>query len=215
MKFVIITLFPEVVEPYLNTGMLWKARKDGHAEFKVINLRDFGLGPRKTVDDTPYGGGDGMLLMIEPLVSALESAKSDSPQAKILLMSPSEHIWSQQDASSYASSGNDYIIICGRYEGLDARIEQFIDAKISVGQYILTGGELPAMTIIDSRVRLIPGVLGGETSAAIESYSHGANLEFPQYTRPEDFRGLKVPEVLLSGNHAAIAKWRSEQAKHI
>ncbi len=208
-KFQVITLFPEMFEGVLNSSMMWKAQKDELASFEIINLREFGLGPRRQVDDTPYGGGDGMLLMIEPLVAALELAKSRSPEAKVLLMSPSEHIWSQSDARQYASSGNDYIIICGRYEGFDARIEQFIDEKISVGQYILTGGELPAMTVIDSIVRLIPGVLGGEQSVEIESYSDGDNLEFPQYTRPENFRDMQVPEVLLSGNHAEIAKWRS------
>jgi tRNA (guanine37-N1)-methyltransferase len=197
----------------LNSSMLWKAQKDEKVQFEVVNLRDFGLGPRKTVDDTVYGGGDGMLLMIEPLVAALEHARKAAPKAKTLLMSPSEHVWSQSNAREYASSDNDYILICGRYEGLDARIEQFIDEKISVGQYVLTGGELPAMTIIDSIVRLIPGVLGGEQSAAIESYSDGTNLEYPQYTRPEDFRGMRVPEVLLSGNHAEIAKWRQENSK--
>jgi tRNA (guanine37-N1)-methyltransferase len=212
-KFQVITLFPEVVEPYLNAGMLWKAQKDEKAQFEIVNLRDFGFGPRKTVDDTIYGGGDGMLLMIEPLVAALERAKKATPKAKVLLMSPSEHVWSQSDARECASSDDDYILICGRYEGFDARIEQFIDEKISVGQYVLTGGELPAMTIIDSIVRLIPGVLGGETSAEIESYSDGANLEYPQYTRPEEFRGMQVPEVLLSGNHAEIAKWRQENSK--
>lgn len=196
----------------MNSGMLWKAKENGHVEFDIINLRDFGLGARKTVDDTIYGGGDGMLLMIEPLVMALEHAKKIAPKAKIFLMTPSEHIWSQEDARQYAAASHDLILVCGRYEGFDARIEQFVDVKISVGQYVLTGGELPAMTIIDSIVRLIPGVLGGETSAEIESYSDGSNLEYPQYTRPEEFRGLKVPEVLLSGNHAEIAKWRAENS---
>lgn len=193
--------------------MMWKAQKDGLVQFQLLNLRDFGLGKRKTVDDTPYGGGDGMLLMIEPLMAALEQAKQAVPQAKTLLMSPSNHIWSQSEAQEYAAGINDVIIICGRYEGVDARIEQFIDAKISVGRYILTGGELPALTIIDSIVRLIPGVLGGETSAAIESYSAGSNLEYPQYSRPENFRGLTVPAVLLSGNHAAICQWRQQNSK--
>jgi tRNA (guanine37-N1)-methyltransferase len=211
-KFQIITLFPEMFAGVLNSSMMWKAQKEGVAEFTTINLRDFGLGARKTVDDTPYGGGDGMLLMIEPLVAALEHAQKATPQAKILLMSPSEHVWSQADARTYAARTDDYIIICGRYEGVDARIEQYIDAKISVGQYVLTGGELPAMTIIDSIVRLLPGVLGGAQSAEIESYSDGANLEFPQYTRPEEFRGQRVPDVLLSGNHAEIAKWRADNS---
>jgi len=192
----------------LNSSMLWKARERGHASFEIINLRDFGLGPRKTVDDTPYGGGDGMLLMIEPLVAAIEHAKKQSPNAKVVLMSPAKTVWDQAMAAEYAASGQDIILVCGHYEGYDARIEKFIDEKVSVGKYILTGGELPAMVVIDSIVRLIPGVLGGAESAKIESYSHGDNLEFPQYTRPEDFRGMKVPEVLLSGNHQKIAEWR-------
>jgi tRNA (guanine37-N1)-methyltransferase len=212
-KFQIITLFPEMLDGVLNSSMLWKAQKDGLVEFEIVNLRDFGLGPRRQVDDTPYGGGDGMLLMIEPLVEALEAAQKRLPKAKILLMSPSRHIWSQQDARQYASSGDDYIIICGRYEGFDARILQYVDEVISVGKYIVTGGELPALSVIDSIVRLIPGVLGGETSAEIESYSAGEDLEFPQYTRPENFRDLPVPEVLLSGNHAEIAKWRQKNSK--
>jgi tRNA (guanine37-N1)-methyltransferase len=213
MKFQIITLFPEMFEGVLNSSMMWKAQKEGLVEFGFTNLREFGLGPRRQVDDTPYGGGDGMLLMIEPLVAALESAKNQLPGAKVLLMSPSEHIWSQQDAQGYADTGGSYTIICGRYEGVDARLEKYIDEKISVGKYVLTGGELPAMTVIDSIVRLVPGVLGGEQSAEIESYSDGGNLEFPQYTRPEEFRGQKVPEVLLSGNHGEIAKWRASNSK--
>jgi tRNA (guanine37-N1)-methyltransferase len=197
----------------LNTSMLWKAQKEKLVESQLIDLRDFGLGLRKTVDDTPYGGGDGMLLMIEPLTAALEAAKQDAPGAKVLLMTPSDNLWDQKKAAQHATSGDDYIIICGRYEGFDARIKEFIDEEISVGQYVLTGGELPAMTVIDSIVRLIPGVLGGEKSAEIESYSDCASLEFPQYTRPEEFRGMKVPGVLLSGNHAEIAKWRKNNSK--
>lgn len=212
MKFAIITLFPEMLDGILNSSMMWKAQKDGLASFELINLRNFGLGPRKTVDDTVYGGGDGMLLMIEPLVNALEHAKKQLPDAKVLLMSPSDVVWSQSVAAACASSGDDYIIICGRYEGVDARIEEYIDEKISIGQYVLTGGELPAMVLVDSVVRLIPGVLGGEQSAEIESYSHGDNLEYPQFTRPEEFRGQKVPAVLLSGNHAEIERWRTENS---
>jgi tRNA (guanine37-N1)-methyltransferase len=208
VKFVVITLLPEVVKAYLGSSMMWKASKDGLAEFEIVDLREFGLGARRTVDDTVYGGGDGMLLMIEPLKAALEHAKKLAPKGKILLMSPSERVWSQSDARWYASSGDDYIVICGRYEGFDARILEYVDEVVSVGEYIVTGGELPALTVIDSIVRLITGVLGGENSAEIESYSDGSNLEFPQYTRPEVFDGKKVPEVLLSGNHAEIAKWR-------
>lgn len=213
MKFAIITLFPEMFDGVLNSSMMWKAQKDGLAEFEIINLRDFGLGPRKQVDDAIYGGGDGMLLMIEPLASAIEYAKEKLPKAKVLLMSPSKTVWNQQLAKEYVSSKEGYIIVCGRYEGVDARIEEYVDEKISVGHYVLTGGELPAMTVVDSIIRLIPGVLGGETSAEIESYSDGDNLEYPQYTRPEEFKGLRVPEVLLSGNHAEIERWRKENQK--
>jgi tRNA (guanine37-N1)-methyltransferase len=211
-KFQVITLFPEFVESFFTTSMMWKAHKEGLVEFSTVNLRDFGLGPRKTVDDTPYGGGDGMLLMIEPLVAALEFAREQDPTAKVLLMTPTDNIWHQQQAASYAASDDSCIIICGRYEGFDARIDHFIDEKISVGRYVLTGGEIPAMIVIDSVVRLMPGVLGGETSAEIESYSEETELEFPQYTRPETFRDMQVPEVLLSGNHAAINKWRDDNS---
>ena len=153
-----------------------------------------------------------MLLMPEPLFAAVEHAKSIDPEAKVLLMTARGSRWLQTSAQTHADSGESYIFICGRYEGYDERIISLVDEQISVGDYILTGGELPAMTVIDSIVRLIPGVLGGESSAEIESFSDGETLEFPQYTRPEDFRGMKVPEVLLSGNHAAIAKWRAENS---
>ena len=196
----------------LNNSMMWKAQDKGAAEFAMVDLRQFGLGPRRTVDDTPYGGGDGMLLKPEPLFAAVEQAKANDPTAKVLLMTPRGQRWRQATAQAYADSDNGYIFICGRYEGYDERIVSLVDQQISVGDYVLTGGELPAMTIIDSIVRLIPGVLGGEASAEIESFSDGETLEFPQYTRPEDFRGMKVPEVLLSGNHAAIAKWRAENS---
>jgi tRNA (guanine37-N1)-methyltransferase len=211
-KIQVITLFPEMFEGVLNNSMMWKAQDKGAAEFNMINLREYGLGPRRTVDDTPYGGGDGMLLKPEPLFAAVEQAKANDPTARVLLMTPRGLRWKQAVAQEYADSDYGYIFICGRYEGYDERIVSLVDQQISVGDYVLTGGELPAMTIIDSIVRLIPGVLGGEASAEIESFSDGETLEFPQYTRPEDFRGMKVPEVLLSGNHAAIAKWRAENS---
>lgn len=211
-KIQVITLFPEMFDGVLNSSMMWKAQDQKAVEFRLINLRDFGLGPRKTVDDTPYGGGDGMLLMPQPLFSAVEDAKAYDSKAKVVLMTPRGERWKQATAQSWADSNDDYIFICGRYEGYDERILSLVDSQVSVGDYVLTGGELPAMTIIDSVVRLIPGVLGGEKSAEIESFSDGETLEFPQYTRPEDFRGQKVPEVLLSGNHAAIVKWRAEHS---
>ena len=213
MKIQIITLFPEMFDGVLNNSMMWKAQNQNAVEFSIIDLRQFGIGPRKQVDDTPYGGGDGMLLKPEPLFAALELAKNNSPEAKVIAMSPSKTVWSQQMASEYATSAQDLIILCGRDEGFDERIFEMVDEKISIGKYVLTGGELPAMVVIDSMVRLLPGVLGGEQSAEIESYSNGDNLEFPQYTRPAEFRGIKVPDVLLSGNHAEIDKWRAKNQR--
>lgn len=214
-KISVITLFPEIIQPALNSSMLFKAKKIGAVQFELINLRDFGLGRRKTVDDTPYGGGDGMLLRIEPLVAALEFAKKNNLPSKTILLSPSQIVWNQKMAQNFAKITENLILICGHYEGFDARIENFIDQKISVGPYILTGGEIPALAIVDSVTRLLPGVLGGENSAAIESYSDGENLEFPQFTRPEKFREFSVPEILLSGNHGKIAKWRESEARKL
>lgn len=212
MKISVITLFPEMFDKVFNQSMLWKAQDRKLVEFEIIDLRPFGLGPRHQVDDTPYGGGDGMLLKPEPIFAAVEDAKTRNPNAKVVLMTPKGRIWDQPRATEFANSGDDYIFICPHYEGYDERILTLVDYQISVGKFILTGGELPTMTVIDSIVRLIPGVLGGETSAEIESFSDGDNYEYPQYTRPAEFRGMKVPEVLLNGNHGEIAKWRAENA---
>ena len=238
IKFTIITLFREALEPYLKTSMMWKATEKGLAEFDFVNLREFGLGPHKSVDDTPYGGGDGMLLRCEPVFNAIESVKAKDPSAKVILPTPVGGIWNQNYARAMAlgeldmlypghtqgrsaeltvpskaySSSQHYTILCPHYEGYDERILSIVDYKISLGKYVLTGGELPALIIIDSVVRLIPGVLGGEKSAEIESFSDGDNLEYPQYTKPYDFRGMTVPDILLSGNHGEIAKWRAEHS---
>lgn len=201
-------MFPSV----LNASMLFKAQDKQLVEISYVNLREFGIGPRKTVDDTPYGGGDGMLLKPEPLFAAVEHAKAQDPEARVILMTPRGEELKQATLQRLADTQQGLIIICARYEGYDERITEIVDEQISVGEYVLTGGELPAMTLIDGVVRLIPGVLGGETSAEIESFSDGKTLEFPQYTRPEDFRGKKVPAVLLSGNHAEIEKWRKQQS---
>lgn len=209
MKIQVITLFPEVFEPYLNASMLWKAKDRGIVEYKFINLREFGLGSRKQVDDTPYGGGDGMLLKPEPLVAAIELAKKNDPEALVVLPTPRGKDYKQSDAKALAKGARGLIIICPRYEGYDERVTKWVDEQYSIGNYVLTGGELPAMIIIDSVVRLLPGVLGGETSTEIESFQDDdENIEFPQYTRPEDFQGMKVPEVLLTGHHAQIEQWR-------
>lgn len=212
MKISVITLFPEMFDKVFNQSMLWKAQDRKLVEFELIDLRQFGLGPRRQVDDMPYGGGDGMLLKPEPIFAAVEDAKTRNPDAKVVLMTPKGRIWDQARAKAMADSGENYIFICPHYEGYDERILTLVDYQISIGKFILTGGELPAMTVIDSIVRLIPGVLGGETSTEIESFSDGDNYEYPQYTRPAEFRGMKVPEVLLNGNHGEIAKWRAENA---
>ncbi len=212
-KFQVITLFPEMFTGVFGSSMMWKAQNGELVELSTIDLRQFGLGPRRQVDDTPYGGGDGMLLKPEPLFAAVEQAKSLDPSAKVLLMTPRGERWKQSTAQRYADSATGFIFICGRYEGYDERIVSLVDNSLSVGDYVLTGGELPAMTIIDSIVRLIPGVLGGEMSTQIESFADDETLEYPQYTRPEEFRGMKVPDVLLSGHHAHIEKWRKEQSQ--
>ena len=217
IKFTIITLFQEALEPYLKTSMMWKAVDKGYAEFNFVNLREFGLGPHRSVDDTPYGGGDGMLMRCEPVFNAIESVKAKDPSAKVIVPTPAGEVWDQQKAAEFAASGTEryahYIIFCPHYEGYDERILSIIDYKFSLGKYVLTGGELPALIMIDSIVRLIPGVLGGEQSAEIESFSDGDNIEYPQYTKPYDFRGMTVPDILLSGNHGEIAKWRAEHSK--
>lgn len=198
----------------LNSSMMWKAQEAKAVEFSFIQLRDFGLGKRQQVDDPPYGGGDGMLLMIEPLVAAITHAKKLDPDAVVLLPTPRGHLYKQSDAKRFARDNKGLIIICPRYEGYDERVVNWVDEQICMGSYVLTGGEIPAMLIADSVVRLLPGVLGGETSAAIESFQDDdRTVEFPQYTRPLKFHDLTVPEVLLSGHHAQIEKWRQSQKR--
>lgn len=287
IKFTIITLFQEALRPYLDSSMLFKAQKNGIIEIEYVNLRDFGLGPHKSVDDTPYGGGDGMLLRVEPVFAAVESVKQHSPAAEVILPTPVGAVWDESLARQFAgmdkeldniaervreislrkkptdetksstesakSTGqnksvgetkpaNDaksisesalmsetklvgetrpmnetkhFIIICPHYEGYDERIMRLVDYPISLGNYVLTGGELAALIIIDSVSRLLPGVLGGASSALAESFADDEcrNLEYPQYTKPAEFRGDKVPEVLLSGNHGEIAKWRASHSR--
>ena len=274
IKFTIITLFEDAIRPYLETSMMWKATEKSIAEFDFVNLRDFGLGPHKSVDDTPYGGGDGMLLRCEPVFAAIESVKEKDPSAKVILPTPAGELWTQDLARTFAegsvgdtidgglrdqrgarvggapvtNQGSEetracsasmsnvdsgpqgqtgraagtpavrvptlhYIILCPHYEGYDERILSIVDYKISLGHFVLTGGELPALIIIDSIVRLLPGVLGGETSAIIESFSDGDNIEFPQYTKPAEFRGMKVPDVLLSGHHGKVDEWRKQHER--
>ncbi|HEX9153655.1 MAG TPA: tRNA (guanosine(37)-N1)-methyltransferase TrmD [Candidatus Saccharimonadales bacterium] len=213
-KIQIITLFPEMFHGVLNNSMLWKAQDRGIARYEYINLRDFGLGSRRQVDDTPYGGGDGMLLKPEPLVAAIEQAKANDPSAIVILPTPRGKVYRQSDAKELAILDNGLIFVCPRYEGYDERATKWIDRQYCMGNYVLTGGELPVMTMIDSIVRLLPGVLGGENSIDVESFQDDdESIEFPQYTRPEEFMGMRVPDVLLSGHHAEIAKWRAQNGR--
>ncbi len=213
MKIQVITLFPEMFTGVLGTSMLWKAQDRQIVTYGFINLREFGLGSRKQVDDTPYGGGDGMLLMVEPLVAAIELAKEKDPEATVIVPTPRGEVYKQSHAKQLAAEAKGLIIVCPRYEGYDERITDWVDKQYCIGNYVLTGGELPAMVIIDSVVRLLPGVLGGETSTEIESFQDDdVSIEFPQYTRPAEFRGQKVPEVLQNGHHAEIASWRQAQS---
>ncbi|MDD5415998.1 MAG: tRNA (guanosine(37)-N1)-methyltransferase TrmD [Candidatus Daviesbacteria bacterium] len=215
MKFSIITLFPEVFEPILNSSILKRAQKKGLVEFELINLRDFGEGKHKVVDDRPYGGGAGMILRADILTKSLKSILSKLPttnyQLSTILTSASGYPYKQKKALEF-SKINHLIVICGHYEGVDQRfIDKYVDVEISIGDYVLTGGEIPAMVIIDSITRLIPGVLEKPEATVNESFSKGL-LEHPQYTRPEEFEESKVPKVLLSGNHAEIAKWREQKS---
>ncbi len=223
MKFHLLTIFPDIFDSYLNESILKRAHDKKAAEYKIHNLRDWTTDKHKTVDDAPYGGGAGMLMKIEPLYKALEAIKKMSKKAnpkkrKIILMSASGKKWTQALAQKY-SKLDELILICGRYEGADARIRKFIDEEISIGDYVLTGGELPALTIIDSITRLLAGVLGNSQSIVEESHSESGTLEYPQYTRPEVFiaggKKYPVPKILLSGDHKKIEEWREKSKKKV
>lgn len=218
MKFHLLTIFPDIFTSYLNESILKRASDKKIIKFKVHNLRDWTNDKHKSVDDTPYGGGAGMLMKVEPLYKALTSIKKLNKKIKpgkrkIILLSAAGKTWDQAMAKKY-SKLEEIIFICGRYEGVDARIKNFIDEEISVGNYVLTGGELPALTIIDSITRLLPGVLGNKESIIEESHSEDGVIEYPQYTRPEIFQvaGKKypVPKILLSGDHKKIKEWRKK-----
>jgi len=213
MRFDIITIFPEIFTGALDHGIVRRARESGLAEIRVVNLRDFTHDRHRSVDDRPYGGGEGMVFTPEPLFSAVEHCRGPERTAGslVILLSPQGKTWSQETALEI-SRVQHVVLICGRYEGVDQRVtDALVDSEVSIGDYVLTGGEIPAMVILDSVVRLIPGALGNSDSALNESYSTGL-LDYPQYTRPAVFRGMPVPEVLLSGDHARIARWRKEKA---
>ena len=215
MKFNIITIFPEIFRSYFDESILMRAQEKDLIEIKTHNLRDFTDDERRTVDDTPYGGGAGMVLKVEPIFKALEKVKSENNGKKIrtILFSAKGKRFNQDDVKRLSEYDN-LIMVCGRYEGVDERVmENLIDEEISIGDYVLTGGEIPAMILTDSVSRLIPGVLGNSESTQKESHNEEGILEHPQYTKPEEFNGWKVPGVLLSGNHAEIEKWRIQNQK--
>ena len=217
MRISVLTIFPDFFTGALTEGMVREAREKGVLEVNSVNLRDFTFDAHRTTDDYPFGGGVGMVMKVEPIDRALESLAIGTPGARpartrVALFSPQGRRFDQACALEYAALEH-IVLLCGRYKGIDERVrENLVDEELSIGDFILAGGEPAAMCVIDAVARLLPGVLGDDESSSDESFSHGL-LEYPQWTRPSDFRGLKVPEVLLNGNHAEIEKWRREQAK--
>ncbi len=219
MRFDIITIFPELFAGAFDHGIIRRARQTGIVDVRLVNLRDFALDRHRSVDDRPYGGGEGMVLMPGPLFAAVESCRGAARgrdieatgDGEVILLSPQGHLWSQPMARALAGRSH-VILICGRYEGVDQRVlDALVDREVSIGDFILSGGEIPAMVVLDSVIRLLPGALGNEESTKNESFSAGL-LDCPHYTRPAEFRGMPVPEVLLSGNHAEIERWRRSKA---
>jgi len=210
MRIDLLTLFPEFFRSPLGQSMLQQAQIRGAAEFRVLNLRDYTTDRHQVTDDRPYGGGPGMVMQIEPLVAAIRAVRGEDPQVRILLLSPQGPLFTQDRARELAALPH-LLLICGHYEGVDERLKYYIDGMLSIGDYILTGGEIPALAVLDAVTRLLPGVLGGEGAAADDSFQTGL-LEYPQYTRPRDFEGHRVPQVLLEGDHRRIREWRRQQA---
>ena len=213
MRFDIITIFPELFAGVLDCGIIRRALQSGLVDIRIVNLRDFTKDSHRSVDDRPYGGGEGMVFMPGPLFDAIEFCRDheEDSGSQVVLMTPQGKTWSQNLAAEFVTIPH-LMLVCGRYEGVDQRvIDSLVDREISIGDFVLTGGEIPAMVVLDSVVRLIPGALGRSESAVNESFSTGI-LDYPQYTRPAEFRGQTVPEVLLSGDHARIEKWRQEKA---
>ncbi len=209
MKFDILTIFPDMLEGPLTASILGKAADKGLIEINLHNLRDWAEGKHKVTDDTPYGGGDGMVMKVEPVAAALSELREKRPASRVLLMSPQGKTFQQADAERFSQEAG-LVFVCGRYEGFDERIRSLVDEEISLGDFVLTGGELAAASILDATARLLPGVLGAAGSAQGDSFSDGL-LEYPQYTRPAEFKGVRVPEVLASGNHQLIANWRRRE----
>ena len=216
MRIDIVTLFPELFETFLRTSFVGKATAGGKLETRFRSPRDFGLGKHKSVDDTPYGGGSGMVMRVDVMVACMEALDAQAeqegkPRARRVLLTPQGRPFVQAVATAFSTTPA-IMLICGRYEGFDERIRSFVDEEVSLGDFVMTGGEVAAMAVIEASVRLIPGVLGNEESTQEESHGEAGLLEYPHYTRPAEFRGQTVPEVLSSGNHAHIATWRAAQS---
>jgi tRNA (guanine37-N1)-methyltransferase len=210
LNFTVVTLFPQMFESALGHSILKKAQEKDLISIRLIDPRAYTTDRHRLTDDYPYGGGQGMVMKPEPLVAAIEDIRARKPRARVLLLSPQGTVLTQKTAAQLAQE-KDLVLVCGRYEGVDERVKSFVDTELSVGDYTLSGGEPAALVVIDAVARLIPGVLGNEKSAAEESFINGL-LEYPQYTRPEEFRGMRVPEVLLSGDHERIRQWRQEMS---
>lgn len=210
MQIDIVTLFPTLCKGVLSESVIGRAWKEGIVKINLVDLRDYTHDVRKTVDDKPYGGGAGMVLRPEPLFECLQDIRT--PEAKIVLMCPQGTRFTQAIARRYASTVEHLILVCGHYEGVDERVRQcLMDEELSIGDYVLTNGAIAASVVTDAVVRLLPGALGNDESSADESFSNEPLLEYPQFTRPEDYKGMRVPEILLSGNHQEIDAWRLEQ----
>lgn len=217
MNISVITLFPELFEPVFNQSIPGRTLAADKAKINLVNLRDFGLGKHKTVDDRPYGGGVGMVLRVDVLDAAVKATRIEGKRELVVLLDPKGEVYSQEKAEQLLKYDH-LILICGHYEGYDERIRELVDLEISIGDYILSGGEIGAIVVIDSLLRLIPGALKHKEATSHESFSqteHGRILEAPQYTRPEDYKGQKVPEILLGGNHKQIEEYRQEKALKI
>lgn len=219
MRFDVITIFPDIIYYYTNDSILGLGQKKNLIKIQAHDLRDFTIDKFRRVDDRPYGGGAGMVLQVEPIYNCLEKLglvkngkKINRIKTKVLIMDPDGKIFKQTTAKKYTKLDR-VVLICGRYEGFDERVYKFVDEKISIGEYVLAGGELAALSVIESVARLIPGVLGNDESIIEETFAEEVNKEYPQYTRPEDFWGLKVPKILLSGDHKKIAEWRKNKIK--
>jgi tRNA (guanine37-N1)-methyltransferase len=212
MEFHVVTLFPEMLTA-LDAGLIGRARKNGLITIEAHNLRDYGLGKYRQVDDTPYGGGSGMVMRPEPLAAAIDAVMAQRPQLLRVLMTPQGELLDQPLVRELATYQAGLVLIAGRYEGVDERLREMVDREISIGDYVLSGGELAAMVVIEAVARLVPGVLGNPESLEEESFGTGGMLEYPQYTRPEEFRGMRVPEILLGGDHGKIRAWRENEAR--